>query len=154
MSTFGGEMDITRFIAFSRRLDRIVKNIKRKEMAYMREYGLRSVHITCLLCIDMHEDGATVTELSRECDTDKALISRTVKELCEDGFILSEPDEKDKNYNKKYFLSEKSISLLSKLKKVISEYIEQANGNVEPEDMKTFYRVLGELEQNIERITQ
>lgn len=147
-------MDINRFIAFSQRLDRIVKNIKRKEMAFMREYGLRSVHISCLLCMDMHKNGVTVTELSRECDTDKALISRTVKELCKNDFILSEQDENDKNYNKKYFLSEKSVSLLSKLKSVISEYIEQASGSIGQEDMKTFYRVLGELEQNIERITQ
>ena len=147
-------MDITRFITFSSRLDRIVKNIKKKEMAYMREHGLRSVHILCLLHIDMHEGGATVTELSRECDTDKALISRTVKELCRDGFILSEQGENDKNYNKKYFLSEKSISILSKLKTVISEYTEQANVNIAEEDLKTFYRVLGGLEQNIERITQ
>ena len=147
-------MDINRFIAFSQRLDRIVKNIKRKEMAFMREYGLRSVHISCLLCMDKHKNGVTVTELSRECDTDKALISRTVKELCKDGFILPEQDENDKNYNKKYILSEKSTALLSKLKTVISEYICQVSGSIAPEDMKTFYLVLGELEQNIERITQ
>lgn len=147
-------MDINRFIAFSQRLDRIVKNIKRKEMSYMREYGLRSVHITCLLCMDKYKDGATVTELSRECDTDKALISRTVKELCCDGFIVSQTDGTDKKYNKKYFLSDKSESLLSEIKGVISEYVAQASGDIPKEDMKTFYSVLSELERNIERITQ
>ena len=147
-------MDINRFIAFSQRLDRIVKNIKRKEMSYMREYGLRSVHITCLLCMDMRREGVTVTALSRECDTDKALISRTVKELCGDGFIVSQMEETDKKYNKKYFLSDKSEALLSQIKEVISEYVAQVSGNIPKDDMKTFYSVLSELERNIERITQ
>ena len=147
-------MDINRFIAFSQRLDRIVKNIKRKEMSYMREYGLRSVHITCLLCMDKYKDGATVTELSRECDTDKALISRTVKELSCDGFIVSQTEETDKKYNKKYLLSDKSEALLREIKGVISEYVAQASGDIPKEDMKTFYSVLSELERNIERITQ
>ena len=153
MSTFGGEMDITRFIAFSRRLDRIVKNIKRKEMAYMREYGLRSVHITCLLCIDMHEDGATVTELSRECDTDKALISRTVKELCSGGFV-AEIGEGGKNYNRRYTLSDNGREVIEGLKTVISEYVTQARENIDPADMKIFYTVLSEFERNIAQITK
>ena len=147
-------MDTSRFIGFSQRLDRIVKNIKRKEMSYMREYGLRSVHISCLLCMDKHREGITVSELSRKCDTDKALISRTVKELSRDGFILPDTDAGDKNYNKRYKLSEKSEEILCKLKSDISEYVLEANVNISVDDLNVFYHVLSEFERNIERITR
>ena len=147
-------MDTSRFLAFLQTFDRIVKNIKRKEMSYMREHGLRGVHTNCLLYMDNRADGVTVTQLAKECDSDKALVSRTVKELCQDGFIVTESETIEKNYNKKYFLSEKGRELLEGLKKVICGYVAQARTNISPDEMKIFYSVLGKFERNIAQITQ
>ena len=44
----------------------------------MSEYGLRSVHMGCLLYIGQSEKGMTITQLSKSCKTDKALIKWTL----------------------------------------------------------------------------
>lgn len=147
-------MDTNRFLMFLQTFDRIVKNIKRIEMAYMRDFGLRSVHASCLLYMDLNREGVTVTQLSKECESDKSLISRTVKELFNEGFIVTKGSDNDKNYNKKYILTEKSDNVLTGLKNVICKDVVLARENISPEDMKIFYDVLGTFESNISLLMQ
>lgn len=123
-------------------------------MAYMRDFGLRSVHASCLLYMDINRDGVTVTQLSRECESDKSLISRTVKELYNEGFIVTLDEGSDKNYNKKYILTQKSEDVLNGLKNVICKDVALARENISPDDMKTFYNVLGTFESNISLLTR
>lgn len=146
-------MDTEKFLLFLQTFDRIVKNIKRIEMGYMKGFGLRSVHTGCILYMDGKEEGVTVTQLSKECDSDKALISRTVKELCSGGFV-AEIGEGGKNYNRRYTLSDNGREVIEGLKTVISEYVTQARENIDPADMKIFYTVLSEFERNIAQITK
>ena len=101
-------METNRFLMFYQSFERVVKDIKRKEMSYMSEYGLRSVHLRCLLRINQSEKGMTITQLSKATNTDKALISRVVKELSNDGFLENKNAKEEKSYNKKYYLTEKS----------------------------------------------
>lgn len=143
-------MDTKRFLIFYQSFNRILKGIKKIEMTYMSEYGLRSVHMGCLLCIRQSEKGMTVTQLANACKTDKALISRVVKELIADDFITTKSSEK--TYNKKYILTEKSEILTSRLEAAISEYMARARVNISEENLITFYEVLGELENNISLI--
>lgn len=143
-------MDANRFLIFYYSLNRIVKDIKRLEMSHMREYGLRSVHMGCMLSINSNEKGMSITELARACRKDKALISRTVKELLADGFIESKPT--DKAYNKKYFLTEKSKDITAAINEDIIKYMEKARVGIPEEDMLEFYEVLEALESNISHI--
>lgn len=143
-------MDTKRFLVFYQCLNRIVKDIKMIEMSYMREYGLRSVHLGCLLYIRDSEKGMTVTQLANACKIDKALISRTVKELIADGFIMTNSSEK--NYNKKYVLTQKSEEITLKVKDAISKYMARARVNVSEDSLLTFYEVLATLENNISLI--
>ena len=50
-------MDINRFLMFYQSFEKVLKDIKKKEMSYMSEYGLRSVHMRCLLRIGQSEKG-------------------------------------------------------------------------------------------------
>lgn len=140
-------MDTVRFLVFYQSTSRIVKDIKRLEMKYMNEYGLRSVHMGCLLCIKHSEKGMTVTQLSKATKTDKALISRIIKELMNDGFIITKSS--DKTYNKKYVLSDKSASLIDAIEKVISKHMANARSGISEEKLDAFYEVLNTLEHNI-----
>lgn len=145
-------MDTNRFLTFYQSFNRIVKDIKKKEMSYMKEYGLRSVHMACLLCIGQSEKGMTVTELAKEARTDKALISRTLRELMNDGFVATKTKSEDKSYKKKYYLTEKSERIANTINKDIAEYIIAARGDIPEEDIQTFYRVLASFEHNISLI--
>ncbi len=140
-------MDTIRFLVFYQSINRIVKDIKRLEMKYMSEHGLRSVHMGCLLCIKHSEKGVTVTQLAKATKTDKALISRVVKELLSDGFITTK--SADKTYNKKYILTEKSEIVTTRIEEIIANHMARARGDIPEESINTFYEVLTALEHNI-----
>ncbi|MGM9632143.1 MAG: MarR family winged helix-turn-helix transcriptional regulator [Eubacteriales bacterium] len=145
-------MDTLKFLFFYESFDTIVKCIKKLEMSYMRKYSLRAVHLRCLLRMRESKRGMSVTELSRVCKTDKALISRTLRELTEEGFITSVGGEGEKTYNKKYCLTEKSEDVINDVSSDISRYIQKARKDISEEDVHIFYDVLASFEDNISRI--
>lgn len=142
-------MEINRFLIFYQSLEKVVKDIKRKEMSYMSEYGLRSVHMRCLLTVKQSEKGMTITQLAKATNTDKALISRIVKELSNDGFLETKNPEEDKSYNKKYHLTPKSEKISSDINEDMVEYLAKAREGIPEEDMQRFYEILAILTQNI-----
>lgn len=145
-------MDTNRFLIFHRNFDSILKDIKKKEMSYMSEYGLRSVHMGCLLRIKHSEKGMTITELAKESNTDKALISRVIRELTSDGFVATKTAGEDKSYRKKYYLTEKSEKVVSDIDDDIGRYMAQARVGIPEEDMQKFYETLAMLTKNISLI--
>lgn len=147
-------MSTDKFTSFIQMFDRILKNIKKIETAYMRSYGLRGVHTTCLLCLGKHPEGLTVTQLASECGIDKALSSRVVRELFMNAYLAFSSDSENKKYNKKYVLTEKSKKVIIGLSCAISEYVSEANRNISKEKLAVFYSVLNELESNIDGMTK
>ena len=145
-------MEANRFLMFYQSFERVVKDIKKKEMSYMSEYGLRSVHMRCLLVIEQSEKGMTVTQLAKATGTDKALMSRALKELTRDDFLQSETVGEDKSYNKKYYLTDKSKKIASDINEDIGTYMAQARVGIPNEDMQRFYETLSRLSQNISLI--
>ena len=144
-------METSRFLMLYQSFDRILKDIKKKEMSYMRDYGLRSVHLGCLLRMYKSPDGMTVTELAKATKTDKALSSRTLRELAADGFVDTD-DGEEKIYNKKYFLTDKSKDILADIDNDLAEYMRTARKNISEDKMQQFYSVLASLEYNISLI--
>ena len=140
-------MDTKRFLFFYHGLHRIVKDIKKIESSYLENYGLRSVHMSCLLNIENHKDGVTATQLATFCSIDKALISRILKELLACDFIYAEGE--GRAYNKKYNLTEKGKGVVSAIEKDIVEYMTRARVGIPEEKMIAFYDVLCALENNI-----
>ena len=52
------------------------RRLQRAKAENVRGYGLRSVHVSCLLALYEHEEGLTGTELAAVCGVDRAQISR------------------------------------------------------------------------------
>ena len=148
-------MSTERFIAFYQTFERIIKNIKRISAPVMQQYGLRSVHTTAVLAMRNYPEGLTVTELAKECFIDKALSSRMIRELTEGDFIVAaDADSSAKNYNKRYVLTDKSRKMLAELNAIITEFVSEAGQNISQDELQAFYRVLGELDCNINTITR
>ena len=149
---FGGVMDTERFLMFYQSFEKVLKDIKKKEKSYMSEYGLRSVHMGCLLRIKLSERGMTITQLAKASGTDKALISRVIKELTQDGFVTTRTAGEDKSYNKKYHLTEKGANIASNINEDIGGYMEDARKDIPDDEMQGFYDVLAILTKNISEI--
>jgi DNA-binding MarR family transcriptional regulator len=145
-------MSTERFTTFFQTQERILKNIKRIASPVMQTYGLRGVHTACFLAMRNSVDGLTVTEISKECFMDKALASRLVKELVAGDYIAATQSSGEKNYNKRYILTPKSRKIMLELNCMITDYVIEAGRNIRAEDLDTFYRVLAELDHNIELI--
>ena len=145
-------MDTDRFLIFYQSFEKVLKDIKKKEMAYMSEYGLRAVHMRCLMRIKKSDKGMTITQLAKATGTDKALISRVIKELTLDGFVTTKTAGEDKTYNKKYYLTEQSERVVSDINEDIVQYMAAARNGIPEDDMQVFYATLARLTQNISQI--
>ena len=145
-------MSTERFTTFFQTQERILKNIKRISSPVMQSYGLRSVHTACFLALRNNPDGLTVTEIAKECFMDKALSSRIVKELVAGDYIMSTSESGEKNYNKRYILTPMSRKIMLEINCMITDFVAEAGQNIPPDDLATFYRVLAELDHNIEMI--
>ena len=145
-------MNTERFLTFYKSLEGVLKDIKKKEMSYMSEYGLRSVHMGCLIILKRSEKGMTISQLARTSNTDKALISRVIKELVLDEFVAIENTEEDKSYNKKYYLTEKGEKIVFDIDEDMESYMARARIGIPEEDMLKFYETLSILSKNISSI--
>ena len=106
----------------------------------------------CLLHIKQSEKGMTVTQLANECKTDKALISRTMKELMDLNLVATKTKGEDKVYKKKYVLTENSDRIVTDINNDIAKYILAAKKGIAEEDVQAFYRVLSIFEHNISQL--
>ena len=77
-----------KFYFFSGLVSRAYKSLRRAQEKYTREYGLRSVHVACMLRLLDAPGGLTASELSRACGVDRAQISRVVSELGAAGLMM------------------------------------------------------------------
>ncbi len=68
-------------------VEEMQKNIQRLKSKTMKRFGLGISDLACLMSIKHAPGGMTSTELSQHCKVDKALISRSVKKLLEQGVI-------------------------------------------------------------------
>ncbi len=82
-------MDNTRYI-FSSTAEELQKNIHRLKSTAMRQFGLGTSDLACMIELKHTPQGLTSTELSRVCHVDKALISRTVKKLISMNLLVYE----------------------------------------------------------------
>lgn len=66
---------------FSATVEEMQKSIRRLKSRTMKQLGIGTSDLSCLMVLAKNPGGLTSTELSRVCDVDKALISRSVKKL-------------------------------------------------------------------------
>ena len=65
------------------RINRSIRKIKNQEMA---DWGLKSIHVSCLHYL-RSQGSLTAAELCERCEEDKAAVSRAIDHLKSEGFI-------------------------------------------------------------------
>ena len=137
-----------RFTVLISKINRNIKKIKNQEMA---EYGLRSVHVTCLYYL-YSEDSLTATELCELCEEDKATISRGLDFLEDCGYIICETHF-GKRYKSAIHLTEKGKEAGKKISEKINFVLDEICVDLTDEQRIEFYRSLSVINNSLELCT-
>lgn len=141
-----------RFQTFTILIAKISRNIKKIKNQEMAEYGLRSVHVTCLYYL-YGADSLTATELCEKCEEDKATISRALDFLEENGFILCE-SKHAKRYNSPLYLTDKGKEVGKKITDKINFVLDEICIDLTVEQRDELYRSLTVISDSLELCTK
>lgn len=141
-------MSEDRYIMFSVAIDQAAKNLQRLKHIKMEKYGLRAVHVTCLIRLGRTAEGLTGTELSEICEVDKSLISRVLSDLLRDGFVAYEEDP-TKIYRRRLLLTDRGRAVVDEMRDVMDASVEAIRSEVSDADLDAFYRTLHLIDRNI-----
>lgn len=134
-----------RFTVLISKINRNIKKIKNQEMA---EYGLRSVHVTCLYYL-YSEKSLTATELCELCEEDKATISRGLDFLEENGYIICDT-LLGKRYKCAIHLTEKGREAGKKISEKIDLVLDEICIDLTEDQRAEFYRSLAVISDSLE----
>ena len=141
-----------RFKTFTVLIAKISRNIKRIKNREMAEYGLRSVHVTCLYYL-YSEEVLTASELCDLCEEDKATISRGLDFLREKGFISSNTGN-GKNYKSALSLTEKGREVGKRISEKIDFVLDEICIDLTEDERVEFYRSLAVISDSLELCTK
>jgi len=140
-----------RFEKFTVLINKIGRNIKKIKNQEMAEYGLRSMHVSCLYYLYAAES-LTSTELCERCEEDKATISRAIDYLEENEFCFCE-SKAAKRYNSPIMLTEKGRAVGVEICDKINNVLDEVSVGLTEEERVEFYRCLTIICDNLERVT-
>jgi DNA-binding MarR family transcriptional regulator len=141
-----------RFQTFTVLIAKISRNIKKIKNQEMAEYGLRSVHVTCLYYLYSMES-LTATEICELCEEDKATISRGLDFLEENGFIVCE-SKLSKRYKSPLALTEKGTEVGKKITEKINFVLDEICIDLTDAQREEFYRSLTIISNSLELCTK
>lgn len=147
-------MDINNFEQFTLLVEQNTKRIQRIRNATTAVLGLKSIQLICIVALKYYEDGLAAIELSEQTGYDKALISRTLKELREDGYVCRNKADLHKQRGYRWILTEKGRDTAIKLKSIMVHMQETIEQNIAEKDMEAFYRIIPILAKNIQEVME
>lgn len=141
-----------RFETFTVLINRISRNVRKIKNQEMKEYNLRSVHVSCLYYLYMHK-GATATGLCERCEEDKATISRAIDYLETNGFLTCE-SKFAKRYKSPLVLTDKGSEAGEKIADKINGVLNAISGGLTEEERVEFYRCLSVISESLEAVSK
>lgn len=146
------EETIERFERFVLAIERMSKNVKRIEDSELEKYGLRSSHLMCILQLAKH-GGLSTVALAKECEVDKAYISRITGELLEKNYISRDTSGEQK-YKVKFTLTPEGKRLHREVLEIITRRLLSVNGDASGEELSLFYALLTKIDERISELSK
>jgi len=141
-----------RFEIFTVLLNRINRNIRKIKNEEMKNYELRSPHISCLYYLYTSE-GITSKELCGRCEEDKATISRSLDYLEKNNYLVCKSDGK-KRYNATFELTERGMRAGKRIADKIADVLDEISTGISAEERASFYRNLNIISENIDKVAK
>ena len=137
------------FVVTATQISRSITRLKALEMS---EIGLRGSHVMCLMALGTHADGLTNLELCDACVEDRAAISRTLRDLQDRGLVIMRGKD-GQRYRRRAVLTPAGRSVYLEVAERAERLIAEAGRGIGNEDRPTFYRVLGQIRDNLQHMT-
>ncbi len=141
-----------RFETFTVRIAKISRSIRRIKDQGMAEYGLKSVHVSCLYYL-YRQDGLTLTELAERCEEDKATICRAVDFLERNGFLTRTPTA-GRRYKSPLLLTEQGRAIGQQVAEKVDALLDQISVALTERERAEFYRSLTAISDLLEKIAE
>ena len=135
------------FTVLIARLNRCIRKIKTEEMA---EFDLKSSHVSCLYYL-YKMVSLTARELCDLCREDKANISRAIKYLENNGYLVC-TSKCIKRYQSPLRLTELGKQVGERISAKIDHILEQASAGLTEEQRVAMYRALDLISGNLQSL--
>ena len=141
-----------RFREFSGLVSRAEKALQRVKTENVQDYGLRGVHVSCLLALHERPEGLTATELASVCGVDRAQISRVTAELRGLDLVCEASPGPRRRYRGALELTEEGRAAAAEMAGIVDEKLQRVSGDIPPEELTVFYRVFGAIVERLEKL--
>lgn len=142
-------MEKSRFILFTGLINSVMKSIQTMKMMKMGQYGLSAAHTNCLCRLAEHPGGLTQGELAELEMTDKAQVSRVLRELEEKGYVARESSAGA--YKRRYLLTPLGVRTTEEMERILLSLNHFVSRDIPEADLKVFYRTMRTIAENINR---
>ena len=137
-----------RFETFTILINRINRNIKKIKNKEMEAYNLRPIHTTCLYYIYLNPN-INASKLYHKIEEDKALVSRALEYLQENGYLVAD-DIDNKKYRYPLVLSEKGEEVAKQIVTKVNSILDEVGLN--SNERATFIAQLNEISIKLENV--
>lgn len=141
---------MNRYQHFTIIINKILREIRRIKNEEMKEYGLKSVHVSCIYYL-YNEEKLISKELTERCNEDKGAISRTIEFLEKQGYIKCDSIAK-KRYRDSLLLTEKGKEIGKIISEKINNILAELSKNMSEEDRNKLYANLELVYNNLANI--
>ena len=141
-----------RFREFSGLVSRPEKALQGAKTENVTDYGLRGVHVSCLLALHERPEGLTATELASVCGVDRAQISRVRAELRGLDLVCEASPGPRRRYRGPLELTEEGRAAAAEMAGIVDEKLQRVSGDIPPEELTVFYRVFGAIVERLEKL--
>lgn len=137
-----------RYIRFTTLITRIMRNIRRIATDTVAHYDIKRSYVS--LIYFLYKNGPlSAARLCSLCGEDKANVSRTLRALEEDGYIVRE-ERRTAHSRIRMMLTEDGMGIGSYFAERVTEALEMATEGVDPADIDAMYRALERIDANLE----
>lgn len=143
---------LDKYIRLSNKISQFNKLTQRLKLSGMAKFNLKGEQTLIMALLLNHPDGITFKNLQQESQLDRAYISRNLKVLREMELIEKSGSEKQKN--SLFKLSESGETIAKEIAVQIQKVEEQADLNITKEDLEIFYKVLNQINDNLEHFPE
>ena len=144
---------IERFEDFTSAVSLASKYILKIKSYYMREFGLKAAHVTCLHLLGRNECGLTATQICQLCHEDKAAVSKTLNALCAKGYVIGVVGGARK-YKAIYTLSASGREISRRLDKFIAQTVKSCGKGLTEKERAVFYKSFRTIVSNLESLSE